>query len=332
MIDRKLPGLSQATDDNAMHHMLAKHLQAYGDMNFNSASSIEHHVLKYKPGKHCVIEYRLKNEDNDLDFKRVIGKLYRKNRGETRYNNLQRLYKAANNISEQSQFYMSEPLAYLAEIGVLIQAAVPGKLLSELSEGDNFENAIRLTGLNLSVLHGLTLALDEKKTVSDHLLKYCHPGPEVMLADYPTFRPLVEEVLAGLSEFEKELENVPICPIHGDLALTQIFISENRSFFIDFDGLCLSHAAFDISNFLVAVKKYHPEQSDKLSDIFLSSYLKSHSSDIPKGLPGYEAFVYFRRAMICFRLKNSADWQTNTQRLLETSIATLSAPNLLSIH
>jgi hypothetical protein len=324
--DLKLPGLKQALDDEQMLAVLPEVLDCHANDGGPGFNRVTHQILKHKPGKHCVIQYWLGSNGNGENVKSFIGKLYRHNRGERNYANLLKLWNASRgNGSQQSWLGMSEPLAYLPDLGMVLQSVVPGRQLSGFSERDDLAHAVRCVAHNLSVLHGLRVDAAEKKTINDHIEKKCHPGPRVLMEACPELTPLVEGILNELAEREKYLQGVPPCPVHGDLGLSQIFISADRAFFIDFDGFCLSHAALDTSNFLIALKVHFAPQSEALTRVFLAAYLQRQSREMLAGQQIYQALIYLRRAMICFRLQAHEDWCQHTRQFLEAGNAALRA-------
>jgi tRNA A-37 threonylcarbamoyl transferase component Bud32 len=315
--DRKLPGLALALDAEAMRPRLAPFVAA-------SAAERGLHIqlLKHAPGKRCVIEYRIANAEG---APRMIGKLYRKDRGQAVFENMRQLWQAATGTS----FGMAEPLAYLPELGMVLQSCVPGKKLGDFLPEEDLSAAIKKVAVNLAALHGLAVSAGEKRGLDDHLLKYCHPGPEVLSAALPESAPRVENLLAGLRE-DKALAEAPLCPVHGDLNLAQIFIAKERAWFIDFDGFCLSHAALDLGNFLVTLQVHFAEQYETLSRTLLESYLKTRSPEMLTGLRTYQAFAYLRRAVICARAQAVPEWRQQARRLLESGNTILVAGSFLS--
>jgi hypothetical protein len=323
MNDHKLPGLARATDDEAMRVALSAALPHSPRSDRRAFTRIRHQVLKYTPGKRCVIEYRLEPDGGHAGPRRVIGKLYRQNRGEKVFANLQNLWLASSRDDHAAGFFgMPEPLAYLPDIGMVLQSVVAGQLLANFSEQDDLATAIRYVAHNLAALHGLPVTAGETRTMEGHIRKYCHPGPHVLMEARPDLAPLVERLLDGLAK-DESLRHAPLCPVHGDLGLAQIFIAAPRAFFIDFDGFCLSHAALDICNFLAALKVHFGARSEERTRIFLETYLASQPPERLAGLKIYQAFTYLRRAMICFRWQAGADWRGQAQQLLETANAFL---------
>ncbi len=296
-------------------------------------SRVRHEVLKYEPGKRSVIAYEL-YAGAALPCARVIGKLYRNDRGRAMYDNLLNLWQASERPAAQRKltaeraaaaenglaFAMPQPLAYLSDLGMVLQRAAPGRLLAGVTDGEELFLAMQHVAKNLAALHGLPLPHLARKSLEDHLQKYCHPGPQALVEALPEYGPLVNAGLRLMAE--GGLAETPVCPVHGDLNLAQIFITADRAYFIDFDGMCLAHAALDAGNFLATLKVHFGAKAEELRHVFLETYL-AHAPLALEGLRTYQAFAYFRRALIHFRRQTEADWRTKMEHGLKTSLALL---------
>jgi len=320
--DRKLPGLARALDEEAMRALLAATLEREPDHQEKFFSQVRCRVLKHAPGKRCVIAYELNGAA--LAPRRLIGKIYRKNRGEIIFAQWRQLWQAAreNEARHGEPFGMPEPLAYLPELGMLLQSVVPGRQLAAFSEGDDRGAALRSVARNLATLHGLAVAGGEKKTLADHIQKYCHPGPRLLGEVCPELAPLVEKLLNGLAT-DESLRQAPVGLVHGDLNLAQIFIAGERAWFIDFDGLCLAPPALDLGNFLVTLQLHFGSDYETLAEVFLEEYKACRSLRMLTGLRSYQAFAYLRRAVICTRAPAVPHWRQLVRQLLEAGSAFL---------
>lgn len=311
MNDPKLPGLARALDAAVMQTLFAATLRRglnQGEKNF---PALRCRVLKHAPGKRCVIAY----EFDDIP-RRFIGKIYRKNRGESIFSNWRQLWQCAceNEARTGEPLGMPEPLAYFPELGMVLQSVVPGRALVEVAAYADRQVAMRSIARNLATLHGLPATVGEKKTFTDHLKKYCHPGPQALLEACPELAPLVEMILRGLTVDES---SSPAGPVHGDLNLAQIFITAERAWFVDFDGLCLAAPALDIGNLLVTLQVHYGTAYESLAEIFLEEYKARRSLRMLTGLRTYQAFAYLRRAMICTRAPAVPAWRQQVRQLLE---------------
>ena len=321
MNDHRLPGLARALDEDAMRALLAATLGREPDRKEKFFSQVRCRVLKHAPGKRCVIAYELNGAASAP--RRLIGKIYRKNRGEIIFAQWRLLWQAAreNEARQGEPFGMPEPLAYLPELGMLLQSEIPGRQLAAFSEGDDRRSALRSVARNLATLHGLAIA-GEKKTLDDHIRKYCHPGPQVLCETVPELARLVEKLLNGLAT-DESLSHAPACPVHGDLNLAQIFINGGRAGFIDFDGWCLAPPALDLGNFLVTLQVRCGADYETLAEVFLEEYKACRSPRMLTGLRSYQAFAYLRRAVICTRAPAVPHWRQQVRQLLEAGSAFL---------
>ncbi len=321
MQDRKLPGLERAVHNDEMLEVFFQRLGPEFRKVNRARVKLRHRILKYNPGKRCVIEYQF--HDGNGPVLAVIGKLYRKNRGEQIYRNMSVLWQAAQyNRGTARAFHMPEPLAYLPEIGMVVQTKIVGRLIIEAVAHGDISTALVAVATNLANLHRLDACLEVSRDMAQHIEKYCHPGPEVLKATLPEMASLVDEVLDGLIH-DLPPEACEQVAVHGDLNFSQIFIENESASFIDFDGSCLSHAALDIANFLVALKTYFAEDYAKLEEIFLDAYCQSKPLQSLSCLNTYKALAFLRRAMISFRHQNERDWRQRVKMHLNSACASL---------
>jgi aminoglycoside phosphotransferase len=315
--DPKLPDLKQAVDDKRMYQIITATI---GNGVYHR---VRPEILKHKSGKHCVITYWLESSAAPSS-RRIIGKVYRKDRGLKIFQKMLALW-SASRVRDYAghAFGMPEPLAYIPELGIVLQTAVNGRPFTHLSAWNELADGVRCVARNLSVLHGLPVTGLRKRTaIIEHIKKFCRPGPRALAETCLEMAPLVEQLVEGLQS-DETLLNAPLCPAHGDLGLSQIFIDLDQAAFVDFDGCCLSHPALDVSNFMIALKVHYGEVSDDLQRVFLATYLKNHSSAMLAGLSVYHALIYLRRAMICFRHRSEPQWRRQAQQYLEIGIASL---------
>ncbi|MDZ7342904.1 MAG: aminoglycoside phosphotransferase family protein [candidate division KSB1 bacterium] len=312
LIDRKLPSLGRAQNDEEMRLLLAPLFPGWFDGNGQVLLGVRHQLLKHTPGKRCVIQYQLETSGQATP-QQLIGKIYRKDRGRRIFENVHHLWQAAD---QGARFNMAEPLAYLPELGMILLSAVPGRQLSSFAMDDDLPEALRRVAANLAALHGLEVSAVPERTLEDHLRKFCHPGVELLIAAYPEFRPLVEDLLAGLAN-DEALREAPLCPVHGDLNLAQIFIAQGHAWFIDFDGFCVSHPALDLGNFGVSLQVHYPARYEALQTMFLEHYLTNLPTRMLTGLRVYQALAYLRRAVIAARTPSVPNWREQVRQLLE---------------
>ncbi len=310
--DRKLPGLRIALDNAAVRDTLA----ATCFTNGVRLEKVQSRVLKYKPGKTCVIAYSCSPDAPEASPIEIIGKMYRKSRGEDIARRVERLWRSTLNVNGGPSLQIPEPLGYAAKTGLVFQRRASGRVLTEFGPEEDVEKAILWSARNLAALHLTNVIGLPPKTMRDHIDKLCHPGPQKLCKAAPETSPLVRAILTALED-ERRLANLWLCPVHGDMNLSQIIVQERNVCFIDFDGLCLSHPALDVGNFIVTIKVKFPEVGEKLAETFLSAYLEQRNIERVAGLHLYMALAYLRRAMIQFRSRKST-WLKDAVKLLQS--------------
>ena len=320
--DRRLPGLRAALDDDHIRRAFAGCENLTAEFSDLAETEIRHELIKYVPGKRGVVAYYVK-ESESSEAQRWIGKVYRKDRGALIFQHLQSLWHiGVEQSAPGAGLGMPRPLAFIHDLGMLLQEAVPGRPLSEFSTECDLLAAMHLTGANLARLHGLAVSFGETRTLDHHLSKYCHPGPQALMEAQPKLAPMVSEVIDGIRHEESHYD-CATCAVHGDVNLTQVFVTPERAFFIDFDGFCRAHAALDVGNFIVTLKVRFVQESGILVQAFLDSYLDRAPAAGIVDLHAYQAFAYLRRAMICFRSRANEGWLPQARHLLEQALAAL---------
>lgn len=307
MIDPKLAALDRAVDDEVMRERFAATL----DSGRPPVAGVRHAVLKHTPGKRCVIEYWI-----DLPGRveeRLIGKVYRDQRGARVFKALRRLHAAASGVPDRPPFLMAEPLVYYDDLGMLVQTAVPGVELSRLGADGDWVLAMRAVADNLAALHDLTVDV-EPRTIAELTHKLCRPRPDELAVLQPDLADAVENVVQALALADAAGPGASV--VHGDLGLGQVLYADGRAFFVDLDGLCRSHAALDVANFLVSLRLRLGPMSPEPERVFTERYLERRPAESLAWLDAFEALAYLRRAAAAFRKSSGLDGLERAKRLL----------------
>lgn len=313
--DPKLPALVLATDDEVMQQTLSALMAKKGVDGAIRPARVQHHVLKHTPGKRCVLAYRLESAEEPPQALWVIGKLYRADRGERIFERLVHLWDVlGGDGAEEGRLGMPEPLAYAPKLGMVLQTVVPGSPLSSLGDRDSWTGPLQWTAENLARLHALPATAGERRTMKEHVKRFCRPGPEALMAECPEMVSEVTRILARLTD--GAIDEAERCVVHGDLGLAQVFTSDSRAFFVDFDGSCLAHPALDLANFMVSLEMRFGPASAPLEETFLARYRERRPAEAVQFLEAHRSLAYLRRAMIAFRSKTTPDWRTRAARLV----------------
>ncbi|MEM7116343.1 MAG: phosphotransferase [Chloroflexota bacterium] len=320
LADHKLPALYIALNDLLMEQVLNTDKIFLGKLQMTGPVSVQHQLLKYAPGKRCVVAYYIYELHTGQSI-RLIGKLYRENRGQHIFRRMSHLWEARRR--NRGEALMAHPLHYLPSVGIILQQQVTGSPLGEMLGSTQLFDAVASAGQNLAVLHETYLpGLIVRESMSDHIVKYCRPMPMQIAQDLPFLGPQIEAIVNRLVG-DETLTDLPLTTVHNDLNLAHVYWDQGKTLFIDFDGLCLSHAALDIANFRVALQVYLGQQGELLADCFLNAYLEARGANEVPGLARYESLAYLRRATICCRKQAQPNWLEQTEWLLQKSWAAL---------
>jgi hypothetical protein len=222
-------------------------------------------LLRYKAGSRCTILYRLDYEPHSRDQRwpdAVVVKTYSGHKGRNAWDGMRELWDSG--LGQSSAVTIAEPLAFMADLNVLVQGPVPGDsslhdvLVSALQSGSGtpMEGVRALLGVTaggLAALHGCGVTYGEEVTWKDEIadvndkagrLAGAAPGIEETLE--AIFRPLEE--LAGLYPAQRPL------PCHRSFRPHQVLIDNESVGFIDFDGFCHAEPALDVALFRATIK------------------------------------------------------------------------------
>jgi hypothetical protein len=293
MIDTKLTALELAVDDGVMCERFAATL----DSGRPTVVGVRHAVLKHTPGKRCVIEYWI--DMPGVDEERLIGKVFRDQRGARVFETLSRLHAASRNGGRlHPPFHMAEPLAYYRDLSMVVQTAVQGVELSRLGADADWVSAARAVADNLAALHDLPADI-EPRTLAWLTHKLCRPRPDELVTARPELADAVENILQALALADAAGPGSTL--VHGDLGLGQVLFGQDRAAFVDLDGVCRSHAALDVANFLVSLRLRLGPLSPEPERVFTDRYLERRPGETLAWLNAFEALAYLRRAAAAFR-------------------------------
>lgn len=308
MIDGKLSALDRAVDDGAMRERFAASLNS----GRPPVTGVRHSVLKHTPGKRCVIEYWI--EAPGVAEERLIGKVYRDQRGVKVFEVLRRLHAATRaNGHDRPPFLMAEPLAYYDDLGMVVQTAVPGVELARLPANSDWPSVMRAVADNLAALHELPVPA-EPRSLAELTHKLCRPRPGELVAARPELGDAVKNIVQAVALADAAGPGMSL--VHGDFGLGQVLYHDGRAAFVDLDGLCRSHAALDVANFLVSLRLKLGPLSPEPERVFFDRYLELRPDESLAMLNAFEALAYLRRGAAAFRKATEHDDLVRASRLL----------------
>jgi len=296
--DTALPALAMLTDPSRARGFLEGAIRAgspaYADIRIQACTP---RVARYKFGQRCTFLYRLEYGPEAAGRgwpEAVVAKTYWRDKGRVAYEGMRALWESE--LRRSSAVIIAEPLAFIPELRVLIQAAVPHQstlqdLLRSVLRGgtpeaieefrDQFAKTARgLAALHACTAHGRIFSFEEKMAEIR--------GRIVGLTSWiPGFDGALEPALARLDALAaSRLPQRPV-PSHRSFRPAQVLLCRGCIAFIDFDGFCEAEPAMDLALFRATMKQSVmrlacaeppapsldiPSELDGLCDLFLDEY------------------------------------------------------------
>jgi len=292
-----LPEVAILTDPSRARALLEEGIRrgspAYADIRIEGCTPT---VTRYKRGDRCTVVYRLAYGPEAAGRRwpeAVVAKLHRGSKARTGYEAMRVLWRS--DLRRSAAVTIAEPLAFLPELGVLIQGAVPhdstlGDLLESALPGGAADHLEEIRGLlaktarGLAAVHGCG-AHAAPRGWQQEMAEI--RGRIVRLRSWiPGVRDTLESALARLEAVAAS--HVPPRPVpsHGSFRPAQVLLCPGgRIAFIDFDGLCEAEPAMDLALFRASFKQRAMRRAssaaqafdiaselDELCDRFLDEY------------------------------------------------------------
>lgn len=259
--DGELPALSALTEPEEARRLLEEAIGADAHPAIRIRSVIPD-VRRYKPGSRCTIYYGVALAEGSPGPSAVVAKTYRGDKGENAFVGMRALWSAG--LGAGTTLALAEPLAYLSDLRVLVQAAVPEEMtLKELvrtavTDGppatmERLRRSLSQIATGLArmhasgVDHGVTVNWHDESAEIHELLDRLEPWlPEATTA--------ARSLLGEAARLEAEVPAETAVPTHRSFRPAQVLLHNAGIAFIDFDGLCMAEPALDIAMFRASLR------------------------------------------------------------------------------
>jgi hypothetical protein len=259
-----LSSLEMLTDPEQSREYLMSRIRAGSPTSQDLQIQASHpKVVRYKPGSRCTIVYRLDyptgSDAPTRSPELVVAKTYRKEKGQNAYDSMRALWDSP--LSSSAAVKIAEPLAYDAELRVMIQGPIrQEKTLKDLTVAavkagtpqayEELTEAMCRTARGLAEIHKSGVHLDKVYRWKDDETQVRETIEELSVAvpQLAAGFPLVER----LSQLEASSTPDPFVPSHGTFRPAQVLMYKDEIGFIDFDSCCNAEPAKDLGLFLCA--------------------------------------------------------------------------------
>ena len=258
-----LPSLPLLTDAARARRLLEQWLRAaapaYAGLRLAGCTP---RVVRSKPGNRCTILYDLAYPPGVDGPSLVVAKAYRGDKGRNAWDGMRALW--ASPLAAGEVVTIAEPLAYLPELGVVVQGPVGERqtlkqlVRAALASGASgalaeLDAAMDRTAAGLAALHTCGADYGEPVTVAGELAEV-RGTLRALAAAVPELTDAATPLLATLAELATGKPPDPAAPSHGSFRPAQVLLDGDRVAFVDFDDACQAEPAMDLALFTSSVK------------------------------------------------------------------------------
>lgn len=246
--DAALPILRRCVDPDGVQAELDRGVEGLGH---GTVRLIAITVLRHKPGRRCLIEYRLSfrpaaGDETELT---AIGKVRRNRPGRHQLRLLQGLWSAGFDAGSADGISVPEPLGEISGLSMWLQRRVPGVTATELLGGSR---GIALGARLAEAAHKIHTADVATRKVHgiDDELRILEDCLRVTANRRPALAARIERLLARCRRIATAVDPLPHAGIHRDFYSDQVVVDGERLNVVDFDLYATGDPALDIGNLI----------------------------------------------------------------------------------
>ncbi len=247
--DPAMPALATALDPDAMGPRLQAALQE-GRPEWASLRLAGVRLVRHKPGRRALIEYRLATSDADrAESLTVLGKMRAKGLDRRTPVVMEGLFRAGFDAGSVDGVSVPAVLGSVPELGLWLQQAVAG---CGLAEWPTSHAGVFLAGRVAHALHKLhrtSVPTTRRHSVDDELGILAERFAQLTI-ERPDLAVRLRWLQAACVELAESLRERPVCGIHRDFYPAQVLAQGDRLWLLDFDLYCEGDPALDVGNFL----------------------------------------------------------------------------------
>jgi thiamine kinase-like enzyme len=317
--DAAMPQLAVALDpDQAEAHLKRGLPRVAGEEALLRVRQIT--VLRHKPGKRCIVEYRVRVEKPDYKpyLVRIIGKTRAKRFGQSSYRLQQEFWDRGFSEESRDRISVPEPLGHIPELEMWFQRKVKAEVSTRLFLPATATDLARRVAEAAFKIHQAGVSTSKNHFIGDELriLQNCF---DTVGSTDPQFKERLEKLSAACRDLGESLLNRPTCGIHRDFYSDQVILRKRRIYVIDFDLYCQGDPALDIGNFTahlteMALRLHGSSEALKHhEDAILETYLELGGKE---HRPAIEAYHILTLARHIFLSTQFADRRQFTEPIL----------------
>jgi hypothetical protein len=298
LTDEQMPFLHAALDSSIAQKQLAELCGAWpGTPRPVKLRGIR--VIRYKPGRRCLIEYEMVSQVAIAKPLILLGKV-RANGLDRKTFELQRtLWQGGFGPSSEEGVRVPEPVGIIPQFQMWLQAKAPGAPATELLANPGAAQLARRIAEALHKLHFANIPASRTHCISDEL-QILRKRLDLVAQNKPEWRQRLERLLAACERLGASLPAAATTGIHRDFYPAQILVDGTTLYLLDFDLFCRGNPALDAGNFLGHLLEHSLRESNNACALsesrsaFLERFVELSGLDSREAVEAYTTLTLVR--------------------------------------
>lgn len=252
--------------------------------------------VRYTPEVGAILRYTL-----DIPGSPVIyGKVQPGDRGLRTYRVVEGLWRAASQHPEL--IHLPRPLAYVDEMGLLLEEGVRGKPVSGNRNSTEFMLAAIAAAEAAAVIHESGVETDERIDLEAELARLDRVAEQFMYV-LPNGYFLLKDLIAHMRDRVRKTDDEDELPTHGDLKYDQFVYHNDKLTLLDFDYFALAETSYDLGKYCAYIIPSSPKDwthtvaAEEARHLFIRRYRELRPNATLQRFGVYEALQFALRAM-----------------------------------
>jgi tRNA A-37 threonylcarbamoyl transferase component Bud32 len=267
-------------------------------------------VAQYAAESSCTtrIDLKLRNlQTGSCERHAIFGKTFRTELAGRAWRVLKHLWE-----SEAGSRLFPQPIAFQPEINTIWQNGVVGMPLGEFyCDATLFPDYIQKAGSAVAALHQIQTPFVDLFT-RDEIIARLIRAARLISRTRPLRRRQLQSIVENLTDLSSAMGESPVCTLHGDLHLKNLFVTNDGIVLIDFDDLRRGDPMEDVGSFiamlhyrgLIEGRSYC--ETEEVTRLFIQAYCANIEMDISEPVLNWHiaSTLIYERAYRCVtRLK-----------------------------
>jgi hypothetical protein len=313
--DPMMPNLPRAADPATIAGLLLG-LDPPAAQAFADAGRLTIERVRYLPEVAAILRYTI---DTGAGSITIYGKVQPGDRGLRTYRIVDGLWEAAKKY--EGLLYLPRPLAFVGELGLLLEESIPGRPVGGNRLSTEFGLAAYAAAEAVAVIHESGVqAGDEVLKIEDELARLDRVTQQFVKV-HPPAHFLLNDLIAHMRDHVRAAAEEEWLPTHGDLKYDQFMHHNGKLTLLDFDYFSLAETSYDLGKYCAYLIPSAPldwEESVAAEEtrlIFLQRYRELRPYATLQRFAIYEALQLALRAM-AFMWSQTSGWERATETFL----------------